>query len=117
MSTAKEAQNIFQQIPGLEEITNENAAAVSGGNLILSDFPNGFGISRTLVSSDSNLGLPPNVSGFNNRASWYRITGNYDWVVYTGIARTGTPRLLRRGTRGNLTGVFNNSISSAYRVG
>ena len=116
-SIAQKSQNIFQQIPGLEEITDENAAALSGGALILSDLPNGFGIRRTLTTSDSNLGVFPNVIGFNNRASWYRVTGNRDWVVYTGTSTAGTPRLLRRGTSGNLAGIFNNSISSAYRVG
>jgi hypothetical protein len=121
-NTVKESQNLFQQIPGLEDITKENAAAVSGGNLILSDLPNGFGLRRTLVNRDNHtLGVRPPfpfpLVNFNNRASWYRVTGNRDWVVYTGTFAGGSPRFLRRGTSGNLTGIFNNNIESAYRVG
>jgi hypothetical protein len=110
----KESQNIFNQIAGVEELSNENAAAVSGGALALSDRPNGKGDRRTLNGGDRNLGRAPGVSGFNNRASWYQVSGNRDWIVWTGKNRTGQSRRLKAGSKNNFPAPFNNNIESAF---
>ncbi|MBW4561805.1 MAG: hypothetical protein KME32_11745 [Mojavia pulchra JT2-VF2] len=114
--------NINQQsqdpfaIPGVSNLDQESAAAVSGGALLLSDGFNNRAARRRLNSSDRNLGSRPGVTGFNNKASWYEVTGLRDWIVYTGKNYTGNRRRLIAGTAGNFSGVFNNNIESARRV-
>jgi hypothetical protein len=104
MSSIK--QDLFA-ISGVSSLDQESAAAVSGGNLNLSDLTNNRGTRVSLTSGVRNLGF------FNNRASWYQVTGRRDWLVYANNNYTGGARRLRAGTRGNLTGFFNNDIQSA----
>ncbi len=108
----QQSQDLFA-IPGVNNLDQESAAAVSGGALQLSSGFNGTGARRTLLGGDRNLGTPPRASGFNNVASWYQVTGSRDWFVYTGFNYTGDRRRLRAGSKGNLSGSFNNTVSSA----
>lgn len=115
-SSTKHSKSIFQQIPGLEEITSENAALVSGGNLILYDLPNFRGRSVTIRGSDANLGRPPGVSNFDNKASSLRITDNSTWLLYDFASfRSSFVSLRGRISISNLGG-FNNRISSVRRL-
>jgi Peptidase inhibitor family I36 len=116
MLTTKQVSKDLFVIPGVSDLNQESAAAVSGGALILYDGRNGTGARRTLISGDRNLGFPPGVSGFNNRASSYRVTIPSRWRVYTGINYTGASRIVSfAGTR-NFLFPFNNTISSARRI-
>ncbi|AKG22634.1 hypothetical protein [Calothrix sp. 336/3] len=105
-----QSQDLFA-IAGVSNIDEESAAAVSGGNLDLSDLRNGGGRRlNNLKGRFSSLG------GFNNKASWYQLKGNRDWFVYTGKNFTGLRFRIKAGTKGNFAGLANNNIESARPV-
>ncbi|AKG22636.1 hypothetical protein [Calothrix sp. 336/3] len=104
-----QSQDLFA-IAGVSNLNQESAAAVSGGTLTLSDFQNGKGTVAAYNSSRTTLG------GFNNKASWYRITGKRDWIVYVRTRFGGTSFRLKAGSSGNLFGVINNNIESIKLV-
>jgi Beta/Gamma crystallin len=117
-SSTKQSKSIFQQISGLEEITSENAALISGGDLILYNLPNFRGRSVIIKGSDANLGKPPGVRDFDNKASSLRITDNGTWSLYDLINFRGRFISLRGRTNiPNIRGRLNNSISSVRRSG
>ncbi|MDZ8137867.1 MAG: hypothetical protein RM049_21595 [Nostoc sp. DedQUE04] len=92
----------------VQDLSHEAAATISGGALDLSDGSNGDGARR------NNIGRAvASFRSFNNKASWYEVTGRRDWIVYTGVNFTGKSRRLQAGTKGNFTGTFNNDIASA----
>ncbi|MEH2415220.1 hypothetical protein [Nostoc sp.] len=96
----------------VQDLSHEAAATISGGALDFSDKKDGKGARlNNLRGSFRSLG-----SRFNNRASWYEVTGKSDWIVYTGVNFTGRIRRLKAGTKGNLTGPFDNNIASAMPV-
>jgi|GEM_PF-6362491 hypothetical protein len=101
--------NLFT-IPGVSNIDEESATGVSGGALTLSSGRNNTGTRITRTRADNSLGR------FNNRASWYRVTGNRDWLVYANTNFRNEPRRLRAGTSGNLTGFFDNDVESVRPV-
>ncbi|MFN6497055.1 MAG: hypothetical protein RMX65_008630 [Nostoc sp. DedQUE01] len=103
----------FYSIEAVQDLDHEAAATISGGVLNLSDKKDGKGARlNNLRGNFRSLG-----SRFNNRASWYEVTGRRDWIVYTGINFTGRTKRLKGGTHGNLTGFFNNNIVSARPAG
>ncbi|AKG22635.1 hypothetical protein [Calothrix sp. 336/3] len=104
-----QSQDLFA-IAGVSNLDQESAAAVSGGNLILTDLPFGRGERRTYTSSRRTLG------SFNNKASYYHVTGKKNWKVYYKINGQGGSRILKAGTRGNLTGIANNNIESIVEL-
>ncbi|MEH2205059.1 MAG: hypothetical protein V7K53_13440 [Nostoc sp.] len=103
----KQIKDLYS-IEVVQDLSHEAAATISGGGLDLSDGRNGDGARR------NNIGRPvANLGSFNNKASWYQVTGRRDWIVYTGQNFTGKSRRLQAGTKGNFTGTFNNDIASA----
>ncbi len=106
----KQSLDLFA-IDGLQDLSNESAAAVSGGNLDMSDLYNGQGYRlNNLKGSYSSLG------SFNNKASWYQNKGNRDYIAYTGKNFTGIGYRLKAGTKGNLGGMANNNFESIRAV-
>lgn len=104
-------QDLFA-IPGVNSLDQESAAAVSGGRVTFSDGFNGRGVRRT-TGRDVNLGRPPGVSDFNNRASWYTVPrGGGNWNIYARPNFQGFLGTLRAGTSGNLLNIRNNNIES-----
>lgn len=101
-----QAQDLFA-IDGVQELTSESAAAVSGGTLDLSSLPSGKG-SRL----DNLSGRYSSLGSFNNKASWYQVKGNKDWLAYTGKNFTGQVYRLKAGAKGNLGGNANNNFES-----
>lgn len=99
-------------INGLEEISQENAAACSGGRITLYDGANQTGVAVSFVG-----GAVRNLSafGFDNRASSIEITGNQRWRLWVDPNFSSNSREYGTGTA-NLFGIFNNSISSLSRV-
>ncbi|MBW4616640.1 MAG: hypothetical protein KME21_26020 [Desmonostoc vinosum HA7617-LM4] len=108
----KQIKDLYS-IEAVQELSHEAAATISGGNLKFSDKKGGKGARRNFRPG---LGIRTFGSSFNNRASWYEVTGKRDWIVYTGVNFTGQLRRLKAGTKGNLTGPFNNNIASASLV-
>ncbi len=91
----------------VQDLSHEAAATISGGALDFSDKKDGEGVRR------NNIGRAvASLGSFNNRASWYEVTGKRDWIAYTGENFTGKSRRLKAGTKGNFTGPFNNDIAS-----
>ncbi|OYD95805.1 hypothetical protein CDG76_12845 [Nostoc sp. 'Peltigera membranacea cyanobiont' 210A] len=102
----KQIKNLYS-IEAVQDLSHEAAATISGGALDLSDKRGGEGRRvNNIANTQRSLG------GFNNKASWYEVTGNRDWLVYTGENFTGTFKRLKAGTKGNFTGSFNNNIAS-----
>ncbi|MDZ7990745.1 MAG: peptidase inhibitor family I36 protein [Nostoc sp. EfeVER01] len=97
----------------VQDLDHEAAATVSGGALRLYNGFNFQGQGKVLTGADKNLGIPPGVSGFNNKASSYWVTGLKNWIVYTGNSYNGQSKLLVAGTKGNFSGIFNDNIQSA----
>lgn len=105
-----QSQDIFA-IAGVSNLDTEQAASISGGTLDMSDYPNGKGQRvENLSGKYSNLGW------FNNKASWYQVKGKRDWLVYPNKNFKGKPLRLKAGSKGNLTGFYNNDIESARVV-
>ncbi|MEH1834182.1 MAG: hypothetical protein V7L29_19445 [Nostoc sp.] len=102
----KQIKDLYS-IEAVQDLDHEAAATISGGSLDLSNLKDGKG--RRL----DNIANPrPSLGNFNNKASWYEVTGKRDWIVYTGQKFTGEHRRLKAGTKGNFTGPFNNDIES-----
>lgn len=108
LTTDKQSQDL-NQIAGVQDLSYENAAAVSGGVAVLFDRPNLQGRRRVLRRTFRNLG------NFNNRASSIRIRGNHLWSFWTGQNFRGVRVNLGEGGF-NLGGVLNNNIESARRI-
>ncbi|WP_445628629.1 hypothetical protein [Nostoc sp. DSM 114167] len=103
----KQIKDLYS-IEAVQDLDHEAAATISGGALDLSDLKGGKG--KRL----DNIGKArPDLGKFNNKATWYEVTGKRDWIVYTGKRFTGASRTLKAGTKGNFIGTFNNSIESA----
>lgn len=101
-----QSQDIFA-IAGVSNLDQEQAASISGGNLDMSNLPNGKG------SRLNNLrGRYSSLGSFNNKASWYQNKGNRDYIAYTGKNFTGQAYRLRAGQKGNLGGMANNNFES-----
>jgi hypothetical protein len=107
----KQIKDLYS-IEAVQDLSHEAAATISGGNLKFSDKKDGKGARRNFLTGRGIRDL----GSFNNRASWYEVTGKRDWIVYTGVNFTGKLRRLKAGTRGNLTGLFDNNIASASLV-
>ncbi len=102
----KQSLDLFA-IDSVQELSSESAAAVSGGNLDMSDLYNGKGSRlNNLKGSYRSLGW------FNNKASWYQNKGKRDYIAYTGKNFTGKAFRLRAGTKYNLGGIPNNNFES-----
>ncbi|MEH1880625.1 hypothetical protein [Nostoc sp.] len=50
---------------------------------------------------------------YNDKVSWYKVTGDKGWYAYTGKNYTGTAYYLKPGSKGNLYGYANNNWESA----
>ncbi|MEH1840026.1 MAG: hypothetical protein V7L20_14960 [Nostoc sp.] len=97
----------FYSIELVQDLDHEAAATISGGVLDLSQLNDGKGARLDDIKvATSSLGE------FNKTASWYEVTGNKDWIAYTGEKFTGESRRLKAGTKGNFAGTFNNKIKS-----
>jgi hypothetical protein len=106
----KQSLDLFA-IDGVQDLSSESAAAVSGGTLDMSALYNGQGSRlNNLKGSYRSLGW------FNNIASWYQNKGNRDYIAYTGKNFTGTAYRLKAGTKGNLGGMANNNFESIKAV-
>ncbi|MCC5623275.1 hypothetical protein [Nostoc sp. CHAB 5715] len=102
----KQIKDLYS-IEAVQDLSHEAAATISGGALDFSDKKDGEGARL------NNIGRARRSLGrFNNKASWYEVTGRKDWIVYTGENFTGASRRLKAGTKGNFTGPFNNDIAS-----
>ncbi|MDZ8235970.1 MAG: hypothetical protein RMZ69_02150 [Nostoc sp. ChiQUE01a] len=102
----KQIKNLYS-IEAVQDLSYEAAATISGGVLDFSDKKDGEGVRlNNIANARRSLG------SFNNKASWYEVTGRRDWIVYTGPNFTGQSRRLKAGTKGNFTGPFNNNIAS-----
>ncbi|MEH2233047.1 MAG: hypothetical protein V7K71_26020 [Nostoc sp.] len=102
----KQIKDLYS-IEAVQDLDHEAAATISGGALDFSDKKDGKGARL------NNIGSPrPSLGNFNDKASWYEVTGKRDWIAYTGVKFTGKSRRLKAGTKGNFTGPFNNDIAS-----
>ena len=110
MSNINQTQDLYS-IELVQDLDHEAAATVSGGALDLSSLRNGDG-----ARLDNLRGRNASLGRFNNRASWYEVTGNRDWFVYTGENFTGSRRRLAAGSVNNFSGIFNNNVESARPV-
>ena len=108
MLTNDKYQNM-NEIAGVEDLCNENAATVSGGVATLTDGFNGRGARLTLRRGARRLGR------LNNRASWINISRGQTWRFWLRRNFRGRSITLRAGAR-NLRVPFNNSISSGRRI-
>ena len=113
MLTNDKPQNL-NEIIGVEDLDNENAAAVSGGVAVLYNRFNLRGKKRRLRRRNF-----PRLRGFlNNRASSISVAPNSQWRFYAERNYKGSSIVLNAGTH-NLKGKlrdFNNTIESAKRI-
>ncbi|MBN4006263.1 hypothetical protein [Nostoc sp. LPT] len=91
----------------VQDLDHEAAATVSGGALFLSDYPFNTGDQLKISGKYDSFG------SFNNKASWYEVTGDKDWYVYANEYRKGKPYVLKAGTKGNFKDYANNNWESA----
>ena len=115
LTTDTKSQDLHQ-IAGVQDLSHENAAAVSGGVALLANGFNGREDRLTLRS-----GTTGNLGRFNNSTSSIRITRGQVWRFYTGKNRTGRGvNLEGTGSFVNLVGrrlrTFQNNIESAERL-
>lgn len=107
--------NQFQSldsIDGVEDISQENAAAYSGGRVILYDGKNEGGTSLSFTTGYvSNLGK----YGFNDKTSSIEITNSQRWQFWLNTNFRGNSITYGKG-KFNLQGIYNNSISSLSRT-
>ncbi|MBN3876373.1 MULTISPECIES: hypothetical protein [unclassified Nostoc] len=102
----KQIKDLYS-IEAVQDLSHEAAATISGGALDFSDKKDGEGRRlNNIANARRSLG------SFNNKATWYEVTGTRDWIAYTGENFTGKSRRLKAGTKGNFTGPFNNDIAS-----
>ena len=113
MLTINKQSQDLHQIAGLQDLSHENAAAVSGGAAILAD---GFNLKGALIRLHGRRGTRfSNLGRFNNRASSVAIAPGEIWRFWTSTNLRGLRITLGRGTY-NLGGAANNNIESAQRL-
>ncbi|MHC5935783.1 hypothetical protein [Nostoc sp.] len=110
MSNINNQTKDLYSIEFVQDLDQETSASVSGGALVLTTDAGGEGTRRTFTGLNRSLG------SFNNITSWYEVTGNRDWVVYTGRNFSGIARRLGAGKSNNLPGIFNDNVESARPV-
>ncbi|MEH2242934.1 hypothetical protein [Nostoc sp.] len=112
MSNINDQTQDLYSIELVQDLDHEAAATVTGGYLYLSTGYNGSG------SETPPLGKAyPDLGGYDNKVSWYKVTGNKGWYAYTGKNYTGKGYYLKPGSKGNLGGYANNnweSVKPAY---
>lgn len=110
MSNTNKNLPCFQSITGVQDISHESADAYSGGQIILYDQP---GFVTTILSTSVSVG---NLGGANDRASSVRVTSG-NWRLHTGANYTGSTLTLM-GAQGisQLNSIFNNQVSSVFRI-
>lgn len=91
----------------VQDLDHEDAATVSGGTLYISTGYNDTGYDVGLSKGYKSLGY------YNDKVSWYKVTGDKGWYAYTGKNYTGTAYYLKPGSKGNLYGYANNNWESA----
>ncbi len=101
-------------IAGVEDLDNQNSAAISGGYALLAD-------GSFLSGETSNLGLTSqrNLAQFDNKTSSIAVAPRRTWDFFTGRNFTGRRIRVSGGLNGqvrNLPAAFNNRISSARRI-
>ncbi|MBE9213780.1 hypothetical protein IQ247_14080 [Plectonema cf. radiosum LEGE 06105] len=116
MSNINKKSPSFQEVIGVQDISHESAAACSGGQIILYD-----GTSYTGESFYRQDGSYSTLGSFNNRASSYNVLSG-SWNAYSGTNFTSSEWYgpsgggsLRLTGAGNLSSIYNNSISSIKR--
>lgn len=112
LTTEKQSQDL-NQIAGVQDLSHENAAAVSGGAAVLFDGRNRRG-ARRRFNRRPGQGVR-NLGNFNNRASSVRIDGGEQWGFALGRNFRGVKFILGAGTT-NLGGNRNNNIESLARI-
>ena len=112
MLTTDKPQNL-NEITGVEDLSNENAAAVSGGAIIITTSGN-FGGSRAIVSG--NVGqVRADLGSFNNAVSSIAIPPNQVWAFWTSKNRQGSRQVYGAGIH-SVGGSFNNNFESLERL-
>ena len=113
MLTNDKPQNL-NEIIGVEDLDNENAAAVSGGFALLTTGTLFRGGRRVLSGKPGTIfnGLRP----LNNRVSSIGISPGERWRFWVRRNRRGRSRTFGPGVY-NLIGSDNNNFASAQRVG
>ncbi|MEH2378319.1 MAG: hypothetical protein V7K27_05345 [Nostoc sp.] len=106
MSNINNQSQDLYSVELVQDLDYEAAATVTGGTLYISTGPSGSG-SETAVGK-----AYPDLGGYDNKVSWYKVTGNTGWNAYTGTDYTGQKYYLAPGTQGNLGGDANNNIES-----
>ncbi|MEH2456404.1 hypothetical protein [Nostoc sp.] len=111
MSNINNQTQDLNSIELVQDLDQEAAATITGGYLYISTGYNGSGSETALGKGYTSLG------GYNNKVSWYKVTGNTGWYAYTGKDYTGKGYYLAPGSGGNLGGYENNnweSVKPAY---
>ncbi|MDZ8189994.1 MAG: hypothetical protein RMX96_34810 [Nostoc sp. ChiSLP02] len=107
MSNINNQTQDLHSIELVQDLEYETAATITGGALYLSTGYNASGsVTPGLTKGYASLG------GYNNKVSWYQVTGNKGWYAYTGQKYTGKRYYLPPGTKGNLGGNANNNFES-----
>lgn len=117
LATDKQSQDL-NKIAGVEDLSHENAAAVSGGTMELAG-----GLDRTGEVRRYERGSFKDLRGFNNKASSFNIAPGAVWRFWTGKNFTGQSFTSQGADKlqgfTNLTqGLksFNNDIESIQRI-
>ncbi|MEH2371610.1 hypothetical protein [Nostoc sp.] len=106
MSNINNQTQDLYSIELVQDLDQEDAATVSGGALYISTGYNGSGSEIGLGKGYTSLG------GYNNKVSWYKVTGYKGWYAYTGKNYTGQRYYLKGNSQGNLGGNANNNFES-----
>jgi hypothetical protein len=115
--------NKFQSLDSIncvEDISLEDAAALSGGTITLYNGPNQTGTSATFSGSVINLAT----FNVDNIASSVKIIGNQTWKLWVNPNFTGASQTFSASSTGggdavtltNFIGGFNNTFSSIQLV-
>ncbi len=111
MSNISKKSPCFQKVIGVQDISHENAAACSGGTIILYDNNNFTG--NTYVRG---TGSWSNLGSFDNRASSVLATAG-TWELWSGINFTGNKLTVSSASGGIvLNSLLNNQVSSIRRT-
>ncbi|MDZ7955801.1 hypothetical protein [Nostoc sp. DedQUE09] len=105
----KQTQDLYS-IELVQDLDHEAAATVSGGALLLSNYPTNTGEKLTVKGKSYSFGK------YNNKASWYEVKGDKDWYAYSDKNFKGKRYLLKAGTKANLKNDANNNWESAQPV-
>ncbi|MBD2451907.1 peptidase inhibitor family I36 protein [Nostoc sp. FACHB-152] len=105
-------------IHGLEDISQENAAACSGGTITIYDAANLQGTGFTFNSSVGDLRFTKD-GNLNDRISSVRVDRFSEWELFIGVGFRGDKLTLRPGiyNLSQFPGGFNNEVSSLRRIG